>query len=555
MNKFTVPLLCAAAALPLAFGPSVQGQPSGKREAHLVAFQDPDPDSGAIDESSADYDIFYERLSSDGNWFYDDDYGYVWQPNVAVSTSSWRPYTDGHWVWTDRGWCWISNEDFGWATYHYGRWVRVSGSGWIWVPGDQWAPAWVSWRHTDDDDYVGWAPLPPEASVTASVGVHSWCDSYYDIGPAAFSFIRIRDFCRPSYGEFIVPPQQNFTIINRTQNITNITYNNNLVYNYGPQYERVSQIVRRQGQQVPNYQINYTPQVQRTAPFRTESKGNQLNVIAPPSKLKPIASTQPQVTKQLGKAPVDRGWRDVPENQAQQLRQKFAQQAAVPKTLPPKPLPPPKPQIQAAKGNQQGQPGKPGTNGQLPNEKAKTVTGQQKVEGQKPQIEQKKEQTQQPVKPGEPANKAAEAQKGASEKGKTLQAEKGQPAGRPAAHPETQKQKGEQPKNEQGTPGQTQVKHPHPNGTTKGETTHHVESPPKPHVQQAYHPAQQHVTHASHPPPPPHPPAQQHVAQAPHPPPPHPPPQQHLAQAPHQQQPNPQPKKAESKDKKKDHQG
>src|SRR3982074_2129929 len=160
MNKFFVPLLCAVAALPLVLEPSVLAQASGKGQAHLVAFQDPDPDSGAIDESSADYDVFYDRLSSDGNWFYDDDYGYVWQPNVAVSTLSWRPYADGHWVWTDRGWCWVSNEDFGWATYHYGRWIRISGAGWVWVPGDEWAPAWVSWRHTDDDDYVGWAPLP-----------------------------------------------------------------------------------------------------------------------------------------------------------------------------------------------------------------------------------------------------------------------------------------------------------------------------------------------------------------------------------------------------------
>src|SRR2546423_9736807 len=29
------------------------------------------------------------------------------------------------------------------------------------VPGDEWAPAWVSWRSSKD--YVGWAPLPPEA--------------------------------------------------------------------------------------------------------------------------------------------------------------------------------------------------------------------------------------------------------------------------------------------------------------------------------------------------------------------------------------------------------
>jgi hypothetical protein len=538
MNKFILPLLCAAAALPLAAGTSVRAQTAGKGQAHLVAFQDPDSDSGAIDESSGDYDVFYDRLSSDGNWFYDDDYGYVWQPNVAVSTSSWRPYADGHWVWTDRGWCWVSNEDFGWATYHYGRWIRVSGVGWVWVPGEEWAPAWVSWRHTDDDDYVGWAPLPPESSVNVSVGIHSWCDSYYDIGPAAFAFIRIGDFCRPSYGEFIVPAQQNFTIINRTRNITNITYNNNAFYNYGPQYERISQIVQRQGQQVPNYKINYATQVDPKANFRAQPQGNQLNVIAPPQKLKAVAKAEPQAAKQLGKAQIDRGWHNVPSNQAQQIRQKFAQEAQVPKTLPSKAPLPAKPQIQAAKTNQQGQPGKPGTVPSGPVTPPKTatekgtnkaVTEQQKAEGQKTQAERKKEMSQKPPEQGGPANKAAEVQKGAA------------------------------------------GKHPHPStaAVPGAGTAHHVEKAQKPqpapqhaaaHPQPAPHPQpQQHA--AAHPPPAPHPQPQQHAAA--HPPPaPHPQPQQHAAAhpppAPHPQPqqhaaPHPQPQKAESK--KKEHQG
>ena len=44
------------------------------------------------------------------------DYGYCWQPAVAVSNAKWRPYSDGYWVYTDVGWTWVSYEDFGWAT-------------------------------------------------------------------------------------------------------------------------------------------------------------------------------------------------------------------------------------------------------------------------------------------------------------------------------------------------------------------------------------------------------------------------------------------------------
>ena len=109
------------------------------------------------EDRAGSYDVFYDRLQPEGNWYDDDTYGYVWQPRVAERDDRWRPYTDGHWAYTDRGWCWVSNEDFGWATYHYGRWIRIRGRGWVWIPGNEWAPAWVSWRHTDDDETVGWA--------------------------------------------------------------------------------------------------------------------------------------------------------------------------------------------------------------------------------------------------------------------------------------------------------------------------------------------------------------------------------------------------------------
>jgi hypothetical protein len=52
---------------------------------------------------------------------------------------------------------WISSESFGWATYHYGRWFYDELRGWVWKPGSQWGPAWVSWQA--NDRYVGWSPL------------------------------------------------------------------------------------------------------------------------------------------------------------------------------------------------------------------------------------------------------------------------------------------------------------------------------------------------------------------------------------------------------------
>ena len=98
---------------------------------------DPDAESGS-------YSTFYRKLEPYGDSTETGDYGYVFQPRQAAHSRDWRPYTNGRWVYTDAGWTWISDEQFGWATYHYGRWIRLRSVGWVWVPGEQWAPAWVS---------------------------------------------------------------------------------------------------------------------------------------------------------------------------------------------------------------------------------------------------------------------------------------------------------------------------------------------------------------------------------------------------------------------------
>ena len=120
------------------------------------------PRQARADDDGGDgvsFSYFYDNLSPYGDWIQTDDYGYVWQPTGVAD--DWSPYTDGYWAYTDGGWTWVSYEDFGAITYHYGRWTRLEDTGWVWVPDTQWAPAWVSWRQ--DDDHVGWAPLPPEA--------------------------------------------------------------------------------------------------------------------------------------------------------------------------------------------------------------------------------------------------------------------------------------------------------------------------------------------------------------------------------------------------------
>ena len=108
---------------------------------------------------------FQEALEPYGHWVRHARWGEIWVPEDVPA--GWRPYEYGHWVYTDDwGWYWISDpeeEDWGWVTFHYGRWVNDRQSGWFWIPGDEWAPAWVDWRY--GGDYVGWAPMPPDAIV------------------------------------------------------------------------------------------------------------------------------------------------------------------------------------------------------------------------------------------------------------------------------------------------------------------------------------------------------------------------------------------------------
>src|SRR3954468_13074702 len=165
-------------------------------------------------------DFFYDNLSDGGSWIEVGDYGYCWQPTVAVSNTSWRPYSDGYWAYTDLGWTWISYEDFGWATYHYGRWIRLRGRGWVWVPGREWGPAWVSWR--TGGDYVGWAPLPArtvDEYVDEGSPITGHVDVAFDIGRAYYNFVDVRYIGEPVLRERIFEANQNVTYIRDTVNV------------------------------------------------------------------------------------------------------------------------------------------------------------------------------------------------------------------------------------------------------------------------------------------------------------------------------------------------
>jgi hypothetical protein len=283
--------------------------------------------------ATASYSTFYRKLEPYGVWRETSNYGYVWQPREAEHSRSWRPYTNGRWVYTDAGWTWISEEPFGWATYHYGRWTRLRDIGWIWVPGDEWAPAWVSWRKSNN--YVGWAPLPPEARFDRRAGIHNWADNYYDIGPDQYCFVPTDQFGAHRVETAVVPAQRNITIVNETTNVTNITYSNTTIINQGPSYDELRARSRQPIERL-RLERQVTANVEAETP-RSVIRGDVVQIPAPV-----IATAQPaerprNIKGTTAQTVVERGWEGIADQQAvEKARAKIKSESTPPPDAPPK---------------------------------------------------------------------------------------------------------------------------------------------------------------------------------------------------------------------------
>ncbi|MGC9158626.1 MAG: DUF6600 domain-containing protein [Terracidiphilus sp.] len=107
------------------------------------------------------------ELDACGTWMPDTGYGAIWFPDNVPA--DWMPYHDGRWVnhapW---GWVWVENESWGYAPFHYGRWVFYDGR-WGWIPGPVdahpvWSPALVVFAgglQAGGTEITAWFPLGP----------------------------------------------------------------------------------------------------------------------------------------------------------------------------------------------------------------------------------------------------------------------------------------------------------------------------------------------------------------------------------------------------------
>ena len=186
------------------------------------------------------FSVFYSNLSPYGSWHVSGQYGRVWQPGVYAS--GWNPYYDGHWVYTDLGWTWVSDYEWGAIPYHYGTWVADPDFGWVWVPGYVWAPSWVVFR--TGPDYIGWAPVSPGFSVGVSA-------SFGGPAPGSFVFVSAGNFLAPRVRTCIVPQSRTTVIINNTRIVNNIVVENNVVVNRGPDRQLIERASGHRLREVP----------------------------------------------------------------------------------------------------------------------------------------------------------------------------------------------------------------------------------------------------------------------------------------------------------------
>ncbi|HXX16522.1 MAG TPA: DUF6600 domain-containing protein [Candidatus Eremiobacteraceae bacterium] len=180
--------------------------------------------------------IGYEDLDDYGGWRPVPDYGTVWFPHVAVV--GWAPYRFGHWAWiAPWGWTWVDDAPWGFAPFHYGRWVFYGGA-WGWVPCPPpvvavayvrpvYAPALVAWVGGPHfvagigfagggfaaGVNVGWFPLGPREVFVPSY-------------PVSRTYVNNVNISNTTVNQTVINNYYNTTVINKNVTVNNVRYMN-----------------------------------------------------------------------------------------------------------------------------------------------------------------------------------------------------------------------------------------------------------------------------------------------------------------------------------------
>src|SRR5256714_12497459 len=148
-----------------------------------------------------------DDLDDYGDWQYVSDYGYCWHPRV---NTDWAPYDSGNGTMDyPYGLRWVSNEPWGYAPYHYGRWAYASNE-WVWVPQavstyPSYSPALVAFIPLGQSS-AAWVALGPSDPYVARYYDPNWQPVY--ASPSNVVVDRLVNISAP--GAVIVVPANEF---------------------------------------------------------------------------------------------------------------------------------------------------------------------------------------------------------------------------------------------------------------------------------------------------------------------------------------------------------
>jgi len=246
----------------------------------------------------SDEAIGYEDLDDHGDWRQVPEYGMIWFPRNPGS--NWAPYHDGHWAYVAPwGYTWVDNASWGFAPFHYGRWINVGGA-WAWIPCPPrpphptpeyvrpvYAPALVAWiggPHFGVSISVGWFPLGPR-------------EVYVPSYPVSRAYINNVNISNTTVDKTVVNNYYTTVVVNKTVNVTNITYVNQrvpgAVVATTPQAFSSGQPVAKNAMRVDPRDVASAP-VAAVTPAAVPQRASVLGGHAP-STVKPPAAVQARV--------------------------------------------------------------------------------------------------------------------------------------------------------------------------------------------------------------------------------------------------------------------
>ncbi|MGA3187329.1 MAG: DUF6600 domain-containing protein, partial [Bryobacteraceae bacterium] len=174
------------------------GAPRGDEFDDWAATRDQQQDASVSVTKVAPGVVGAADLDVAGAWRPAPIYGNVWFPNGMVA--DWAPYRFGHWGFVPPwGWTWIDDAPWGYAPFHYGRWVMVGGA-WGWAPGPVavtaiFAPALVS--------FIGGVELVGVVDPVSWVAL-SWGEPWYPSFGVSFGYYNSVNLCGTIFAAGII---------------------------------------------------------------------------------------------------------------------------------------------------------------------------------------------------------------------------------------------------------------------------------------------------------------------------------------------------------------